>query len=135
MASSTQDIAAITGVIMDYYDGMALNVESKLRQAFHPDCFVIGNTMGDVEWATLDAFIAVVKEEVPDDASRADANYHIDINSIDITNDAAVAKVTNKFVGEWYTDYLSLMKQGNQWVIINKLFHHYADHGRENATS
>jgi len=130
MATNTQDINAIANIIMDYYDGMALNIESKLRQVFHPDCFVIGNYQGGIEWSSLDAFVAEVKATVPENASRNGINYHIDINAIDVTNDAAIAKVTNNFVGDWYTDYLSLMKHDGQWVIINKLFHHYADHGQ-----
>ncbi len=129
MSGNAREIAEITQLVDLYYDGMALADEDKLRRAFHPDSFVVGNFDGNLEWASLDAFIDDVRSTAPENVSREDGNYHCDINAIDVTGDTAVAKVTNNYFGLWFTDYLGLLKLDGRWVIINKMFHHIVDHG------
>lgn len=128
MTGISNETSKITEIVLEYYDGMALADEDKLRHAFHPDSFIIGNFGGNLEWSSLEAFIDDVKNTAPEHTSREDKDYHIDINSVDVAGDTAVAKVTNNYFGLWFTDYLSLLKLEGRWVIINKLFHHHADH-------
>ena len=42
---------------------------------------------------------------------------------VDVTGDAAVAKVELDFPDAKFTDYFSLLKVGNEWKIIHKWFH------------
>jgi hypothetical protein len=43
--------------------------------------------------------------------------------SVDITGDAAAAKVIDDYVGMRFTDYLSLLKIKGRWMIVNKLYY------------
>ncbi len=121
------ELSDISAIVDSYYDGMVRGDEDKLRHVFHPDCFVIGHLKGDLRWASVDRFIAAVTDTAGG-RDLDDADYRNTINAVDITGDTAVARITNKYAGMWFTDYLSLLKHEGRWRIINKLYHHYADH-------
>ncbi|MEE9100295.1 nuclear transport factor 2 family protein [Pseudomonas sp. QE6] len=120
MSNYTADSAAINRVLTDYVEGMTFADEARLRQAFHPSCKIIGNYHGELEWASLDDFIGAIKAESPP-SSGAPPVW--ELKSLDITGDSAVAKVTDDFLGMHFTDYLSLLRIGSQWSIINKLYY------------
>ena len=42
---------------------------------------------------------------------------------VDVTGDAAVAKVELDFPDVKFTDYFSMLKIGGEWKIVNKSFH------------
>lgn len=127
MTRNVNEIDAITRLIALYYDGMIRGDEEKLRRAFHLDCFIIGHLRNDLRWESLDKFVSAVKDS-SFDGEESDEDYHNVINTIDVTGDAGIAKITNKYSGMWFTDYLSVLKHDDRWVIINKLYHHYVDH-------
>ncbi len=88
-----------------------------------PAAAVIGNYQGEVEWLSLDQFIAAIL-----DAGAAPVGHspYWDIESIDRTPDSAVVRVVDDFAGMRFTDHLSLLKIGAEWRIVNKLYHLHA---------
>jgi hypothetical protein len=50
--------------------------------------------------------------------------YNMRLVSMDLTENVAMIKVKDLYLGLWFTDYLSLVKIGDQWLIVNKIFHH-----------
>lgn len=44
------------------------------------------------------------------------------IDFIDVTGTAAVARITLDYPGVTLTDYMSLVKIGNEWKIVSKIF-------------
>jgi hypothetical protein len=44
------------------------------------------------------------------------------IVSVDVVNDAAIAKIELKRNDALLTDYMSLLKVEGRWVIVNKIF-------------
>ena len=50
------DIAAVTEVVLAYYDGMMAGDEVRLTRAFHPRACIVGNYQGPLEWQTLEEF-------------------------------------------------------------------------------
>ncbi|MNP22104.1 putative lumazine-binding protein [compost metagenome] len=94
--------------------------ESRLRQAFHPACRIVGHFHGSLEWMTLDEFIGEIKAEDP---PASDTRPFWEIRELDVTGDCATAKVVDDFLGLRFTDYLSLLKIDRQWRVINKLFY------------
>ncbi|WP_105417177.1 nuclear transport factor 2 family protein [Neorhizobium sp. T25_27] len=111
---------AVQAVIHLYVDGMTFAHEAALRKAFHPKACIIGNYDGAVEWLSLDDFIGAVTSE---GAAPADTQPLIQIEALDVTGDAATAKVVDQFAGMRFSDYLSLLKIDGRWVIVNKLYH------------
>ena len=70
-----------------------------------------------------DEFIAAIMAETP---APPDTQPVMEVESIDISGDAASVKVTDEFAGMRFTDYLSLLKIENRWIIVNKLYHLHA---------
>jgi hypothetical protein len=116
MRSDEDDIRA---VVAEYVEGMVGADPERMRQAFHPRACVIGNFQGEMEWSTLEDFIAAVNDE---GASSAPPQWKV--CSIDVEGDAASAKLEDTFAGMRFVDYLSLLKTPDGWRIVNKLYHH-----------
>src|SRR6201988_1978742 len=60
------DIAAVTEVVLAYYDGMMAGDEMRLARAFHPRACIVGNYQGQLEWQTFEEFVAEGKEATSD---------------------------------------------------------------------
>ncbi|HEV7308649.1 nuclear transport factor 2 family protein [Ensifer sp.] len=117
------DEQAISAVVHLYVDGMAFANEGALRKAFHHDAAIIGNYNGALEWMTRDGFIKAILDT---GASPPGTQPEMDVQTIDITGDAANVKVVDSFAGERFTDYLSLVKIDGRWLIVNKIYHLHA---------
>jgi hypothetical protein len=49
--------------------------------------------------------------------------YFAEIVSIDIAGDTAVVKVIDDYLGMRFTDYLTMVRTDDRWVIVNKAFY------------
>lgn len=50
-------------------------------------------------------------------------NYSADIKMVDVTGDSAIVKLILKNKDrECYVEYLSLVKEGDKWLIVNKVY-------------
>lgn len=122
MTIHTTDKEDINLVIRNYVVGMVSADETLLRQAFHPSCYIIGHYHGELEWLSLDDFVSAIKAEGP---AANDVKPFWEIQSVDITGDAAAVKIVDDYIGMRFTDYLSLLKINNRWVIVNKLYYYH----------
>lgn len=120
MPAQSLDREHISVVIRNYVEGMVFADEVLLRHAFHPACRIIGHYQGALEWSSLDDFVSAIKAEGP--AAR-EVKPFWDTISVDIAGDAAAVKVIDDYAGMRFTDYLSLLKVNERWMIINKLYY------------
>lgn len=114
---------SVQAVVHLYVDGMTFAHEGALRKAFHPKASIIGNHRGNIEWLTLEAFIAAVASE---GSAPPGTQPLIQIETLDVTGDAATVKVVDEMSGVRFSDYLSLLKIDGRWMIVNKLYHLHA---------
>ncbi|MDH4559491.1 nuclear transport factor 2 family protein [Pseudomonas sp. BN411] len=121
MTSYETDRDAIRQVVRDYVDGMVFADENRLRSAFHPDCRIIGHFQGDLEWLSVNDFAGSIRDAGPVLAEGAAPVW--EILALDITGDSAAVKVVDDYADLRFTDYLSLLKLGGRWTIINKLYY------------
>ncbi|EJM65142.1 nuclear transport factor 2 family protein [Pseudomonas sp. GM55] len=121
MTTHSIDTEQINQVVRHYVEGMVFANEALLRQAFHPDCRIIGHFQKVLEWASLDEFVVAIKAEIP---APAGTQPFWQVINLDVTGDAAAVKVIDDFAGIRFTDYLSLLKVDGRWVIINKLYYY-----------
>jgi hypothetical protein len=119
MAAQSLDREHISVVIRNYVEGMVFADEVLLRHAFHPACRIIGHYHGELEWLSLDDFISAIKAEGP---APKEVKPFWETLSVDITGDAAAVKVMDDYIGMRFTDYLSLLKINERWMIVNKLY-------------
>jgi hypothetical protein len=111
--------AELVAVARDYLDGMFYADESKLRRAFHPLCLQIGHYRGRLEYDPLDTFVELIMEGP---ASTPGTSYNAEIAVLEVAFDIAVVKVVDDWLGERYTDYLTMLKHDGKWSIVNKAF-------------
>ena len=91
----------------------------QLKQAFHP-----GATMF---FARNDSLIAVPIPEyiarVEESRAKGPPPKRVErIAQVDISGTSAVARIELEYPNQKLTDYMSLVKYGGEWRIVNKIF-------------
>ena len=113
------DIAALTEVVRAYYDGMIAGDEVKLAHAFHPRACIVGNNQGELEWLTLEEFVAECKEAAGNAAGASEWR----IDGLSFQGDTALVKFGAQLAGEWYSDDLSMLRIDGAWRIVHKTWY------------
>ena len=71
---------------------------------------------------SVEDFASFVAAQHPSAKEKKEPKY-LEILSIEIAGNTAVAIVRDKYMGLSFLDSLSFLKVKNKWVIYNKLFH------------
>jgi len=109
----------VAATVQRYFQTHATGEGEHIRQAFHRDAHVFSVVDGALAAMTRDEFAARFPgKPAADEARRARR-----ILSIDISGDAAVAKVELDYPDAHIIDYLSLLRLDGSWVVMNKIFH------------
>lgn len=118
--ASQQDESARNGIratIQDYFQGHATGDPAHFRKAFLPTAHV--ETIRDGKFTSwpLDEYCSFFKgAPANDESSRVRT-----IDFVDVSNNAAIAKVTLDYPKTVFTDYFLLLKVGDEWKIANKI--------------
>ena len=62
------EVAAVADCARAYHDGSIAGDEKLLRDAFHPRACIVGNYPGELEWLTLEEYIAECTDEKDESA-------------------------------------------------------------------
>jgi len=111
--------AAIRETIQHYFQGHATGDGQHFRKAFHPDAKLFFIRDGKLTQWTSEEYIARASGKPADDEGQRKRK----IDSIDISGNAAIVKVTLDYPNVVFTDYMSMLKIDGQWKIINKTFY------------
>lgn len=114
--TNKEDIAAVTEVARAYYEGMIAGDEALLARAFHPRACIVGNYQGELEWLTLEEFIAECKEG--SGAAVGPSQWRLD--GLLVEGDKALIRLGTQYAGEWYSDDLSMLRIDGSWRIVHK---------------
>ena len=111
--------AAVRQPLENYIRGHATGQGEYFRKAFHPDAKLFAIRDGKYWQLTSEEYIArAAGKPAADEAQRKRT-----IESIDITGNAAVAKIVLDYPQVKFTDYMSLLKIDGEWKIVNKTFY------------
>jgi hypothetical protein len=111
--------AAIRETIQHYFQGHATGNGEFFRKAFHPDAKLFFIRDGKLtQWTSEEYISRAGGKPAADEAQRKRK-----IDSIDISGNAAIVKITLDYPKVVFTDYMSLLKIDGQWKIINKTFY------------
>jgi len=111
--------AGVRAAIEHYFQGHATGQGEHYRKAFHTDAKLCFIREGKLTRGTAEEYISRASgKPAPDEAQRKRR-----IDSIDITGDSAVVKLTLDYPTVVFTDYMSMLKIDGQWKIVNKTFH------------
>ena len=113
-----KDEAGARAAVNHYLAGHATGSPDEFRAAFHPKAMLYWNRDGAFAERTSADYIAGASgKPAADEAQRRRA-----IESLDVTGNAAMAKVVLDYPSVKFTDYLSLVKADGEWRIVNKIF-------------
>jgi hypothetical protein len=122
MTDDIVDIQRIRQTVQLYFEGMYHSDVNKLGKAFHPSAVLMGYYSGNLAHIPLEKWLEMVAVR-PAPAKNGE-EYNMRLVSLDLTENVAAVKVKDLYLGLWFTDYLSLLKIDDEWVIVNKIFHH-----------
>jgi hypothetical protein len=117
-----RDAAAIGEVIQLYFDAMYESNSEKVHAAFHPNARIVGYLEDGLHQMTVDEFAAFVASQTPSAQSQG-APIRLDVLSLDVAGNTAIARVRDDYLGLTFLDTLSFLAEDGHWRIYNKLFH------------
>lgn len=115
-STQPQDKQAVKSVIQAYFDGLHKGDINKLKSIFSEDCVLKapGIRRDRSSWLSL-----VEKRKTP---SQSGHDYHYQILSLELNGEQAMVKVSCPLLGSHFIDYLGLLKENDQWLIVNKMY-------------
>ena len=117
-AQSAADEAAVRTAVEAYLTAHATGSSAGLRPVFHPVAnlyFVRDDTLATR--SGQDYLDGMRGTPAPDEAQRRRW-----ISMVDVTGDAAVARVVLDYPTATITDYFALLRIEGEWRIVNKIF-------------
>ena len=117
-SAQDKDEAGVRKAIEYYLQGHATGNGENHRKAFHPEAKLFWIREGKFAQRTSEDYIA----GAPGKPAADEAQRKRSIEMIDITGNAAVAKVVLDYPNAKLTDYMSLLKIDGEWKIVNKTF-------------
>ncbi|MGH7696980.1 MAG: nuclear transport factor 2 family protein [Gemmatimonadaceae bacterium] len=112
------DEAEVRAALQHYLLGHATGDGAHFRVVFHPDSKLYFNRDGKFSMRTSEDYIAGAAGKPAADEDKRKRR----IVSVDVTGDAAMAKVELDYPNAVLTDYFTLLKIDGKWMIMNKIF-------------
>lgn len=121
-SSQTPDKDAVKVPLENYIKAHATGDPEFARKAFHTEGNMIWIRDGKFAMDSFDAFIkrAFTGKPAADEDKRKD---HRRIEAVDITGNAAVARIVLDYPNVKFVDYMTLLKINGEWKIVNKSFY------------
>ncbi len=120
--SFASDETQIKDTIQTYFDCQYESTAEKTHAAFHANAKVTGYLEGELHQMSVDDFAGFVAGQEPSAKDKGEPT-RLDILSLDIAGDTAVARVRDDYLGLTFMDTLSLLKTDDRWSIYTNLFH------------
>lgn len=119
MSSARTDIE---DVIQAYLDGLYHCDVQALARVFHPQALYATASGAEPLLLRLDEYLPIVAQRDP--PSRTGAARREAVLAIDIAGPAtALVKLSCRFFGKDYIDFLTLIRVQGRWQIVAKVFH------------
>ena len=112
------DEAEVRAALQHYLLGHATGDGAHFRVVFHPDSKLYFNRDGKFSMRTSEDYIGGAAGKPAADEDQRKRR----IVSVDVTGDAAMAKVELDYPNAVLTDYFTLLKVDGKWMIMNKIF-------------
>lgn len=117
----TDDIRAIEKTVQTYFDGLYEGDADKIASVFHTVSHLYVANGSEVTDLPREQWLKMVRERPS--AKSQNLERRDRIVSIDLSGpETAFVKVECQIPPRYFTDYLSLLKLGNQWRVVSKTF-------------
>jgi len=112
------DYDAIADAVQHYIDGAKSGKGDVMKLAFHEDATIFGHHGGDLMAGPIKLLLDHVEESGPVPELQAK------IASIDVVDTVAIVRLElDKWAGDRFTDFFTVLKSNGEWKITNKVFH------------
>jgi hypothetical protein len=111
----------IRQTIQTYFEGMHESSPDKARAAFHSNATITGYLEEELHELSVDEFADFVASRQPS-PNQHGAHARLDVVSVEISGETAVARVRDDYLGMTFLDSLSLLFADGRWQIYTKLF-------------
>lgn len=118
-APPADDEAAVRAALHHYLQGHATGLGEEFQKGMHPQGTMYFLREGRLTLRPFPDYIAGAPGKPAADEDRRRRR----IEFVDITGDAAVAKIVLEYPGVTLTDYMELLKVEGTWQIVAKSFH------------
>jgi hypothetical protein len=115
---SAAEETAVRAALEHYLLGHATGDGAHHQMVFHPQSKLFWMRDDSLNTRTSADYIA----GSPGQPAEDEAERRREIVMVDVTGDAAVAKIVLDYPGRVFTDYMSLLKIDGEWKIVNKTF-------------
>lgn len=110
--------AAVRAALEHYLQGHATGDGAHHSLVFHPESKLFWVRDGALNTRTSAEYIAGAPGRPADDEDQRQRR----ISLVDVTGDAAVARIELDYPNALIVDYMSLLKLDGEWKIVNKIF-------------
>ena len=124
-AAVADDASDVKAVIQSaYVEGVHVKLDAaKMRKGFHPDFRMLVLRDGKMTAVTLDEWINRMELRDKENPNAPKPAIKAEFPLVNVTGNAAVARVEIYRDGKHtFTDYLSLYKFPEGWLIVSKIF-------------
>ncbi len=119
VAGQTPEKDAVRVPLENYIKGHATGEGEYMRKAFHTEGNLIFIRDGKFSTRSFAEYIGgFTGKPAADEADRKRS-----IDAIDVSGNAAVARITLDYPNTRFVDYMSLLKIGGEWKIVTKIFY------------
>lgn len=115
-AQDSSDREAIAKSVQLYFEGMMERNREKLDLAFIPEARLIGYRGKDLTIISFETWATATSKGEP----RSPNLHKNELVSIRVQGNTAVAETELYWPGIYYYDFLTLVKIGETWKIVNK---------------
>ena len=120
-SAQTAETKSVRVPLENYIQAHATGSGELMRKAFQTDAKIISFNNGKFNQLTVEEFASrFTGKPATDEKDRKRK-----IESVEITGNAAIAKIVLDYPTVKFTDFMSLLKIDGEWKIVNKTF--YAD--------
>ncbi len=117
--SSDPEMEAVLAAAQFYLDGHATGDPTIMSQAFHESARLQFLRNGEYSERSVQAYLGGMGGSPADNEGQRSRR----VSSVDITGNSAVVKIELDYPGAFITDYMQMLKFGDEWKIVNKIFH------------
>ncbi len=118
-AASEAEAAAARIPLENYINAHATGNPEYIRKAFFPEAKIMAFRDGKLLNLSVEEFASRFSGKPAADESQRKRR----IDTLNITGNAGVARIVLDYPDTTLTDYMSLLKVGGEWKIINKVFY------------
>jgi hypothetical protein len=114
-----EEAELIRHAVQFYIDGHATGKRQVMEQAFHPSARLQSINNGEVAIRSIEQYLSGLRGQPASDETERKRK----ITFIDYHGTAAIARVELDYPSATFVDYMQLLKVGDEWKIVNKIYH------------